>query len=222
MPERYALLLETVLIPGAEVVLHLMDQAGKELAYTCFEQKEPFGIVFCAERNKENYSNCAKVGCFAYIKNIDTDKNNTMVVQIEGRERFNIHAMHPQENGSYRVDYSILEDQSALLLNETSLFEPLHQLLGIYLETLAQIDPEFAPPLPEDLSRTDLTFFTLDNISIEEHIRQKGLEITSLHERVKFCIKLLNQEIARLGFLMEGIEDEEADFDFPETHGHLH
>lgn len=203
------LLLEMVLLPGTQAVLRLADKVAQKMAQDCYEARLPFGVLFCQDGDVP-IKTAAKVGCLANVVDYKTYEDGTFIARVDGGERFKIGPIKEPSPAFYEATYDPLPEDMDMSLDD-EVFDSILHLLDIYLDCLEAIDADLVENMPDDLSGYDLTFLVLDHMSIPEGIRQKGLEIISLKKRAHFCLDLLRQEIARLKFLVAGVQEDEDD-----------
>jgi len=201
-------ILKMVLLPGSEVVLRVFEPRYKNLLQDCLKRKMPFGVVYCKDPKREQET-MAQVGCLANILDHTPYEDGTFLVRVEGGERFRVEHMQTAKRGYFDCDMQPLEEDIDMALDD-EIFDSIYQLLEIYLDLLAEIDPEMVDELPDDMSGLDLTYAVLDYMALSDDARQKALEIRSLKSRCEYCLSLLRKEIERLRFLLSDMDDEVA------------
>jgi Lon protease-like protein len=156
-PERIPLFpLNVVLLPGAELPLHIFEPRYREMVKNCLEEKSEFGILLSLPKG------LARVGCTAEIKAVmQRYEDGRMDILATGRAPFRVVELfdeHPLLEG--HVDY--LDDRetpsSPRIQRElVELFEACHTLIfedypknleGAPLEELSYL---VAATLPMDL-----------------------------------------------------------------------
>ena len=218
MPAKIPLmLLEIVLLPGTQAALRLEDEDARKVLSKAYQAGQPIGILYCEDADNA-VKTAAKVGCLAKITELKSyEKEEGVMAQLEGSERFTPNHIQEEENGLFQAGYESLPEEVDMALDD-KIFDSVLHLLDIYLDYLNTIDPEMVEDMPDDLSGFDLTYLVLDHMSVSEDTRQQALEIVSMKERAQFCASLLRQEIERLKFLIDGATEpqEEDDMERPE------
>ena len=156
-PDRIPLFpLNVVLLPGAELPLHIFEPRYREMAKTCLKEKSEFGMLLSLPKG------VARVGCTAEI--LDVAKrydDGRMDIVTAGRTPFRVVELFTEDpllEG--QVDY--LEDREALpnpriQRQLVELFEACHTLIfDDYPKNLEGASPEelsylVAAALPMDL-----------------------------------------------------------------------
>lgn len=206
---------ELVLLPGTQILLRMKDAHYRKMVDDCIRDEMPFGVMYCSDA-EHPLATLAMVGCLANIVDFEQDDDGTYITRVEGGERFIAKAIQKNKEGYFEAEYTPLPEDVDMALDE-NLFESIINLMDIYLELLEMIDPDLVEDFPDDLSRYDLTFLTLDHMAVGDAVRQKGLEMPSVKERGQYCIQILRQEIERLKFLLTASDDDEDDdFELPQ------
>lgn len=148
--------LNVVLLPGADLPLHIFEPRYLEMVNRCLKEKSVFGILLALPRG------VARVGCTAeIIEVIKPYEDETMDILTVGRERFRVIEFfeeNPLAEG--HVDY--FEDRDApanpsLRRELIELYETCHTLVfedypkNTNTEQAAQISFVIAGSLPMDL-----------------------------------------------------------------------
>ena len=206
---------EIVLLPGTQIMLRMKDAHYQRMVDDCIRDEMPFGVMYCSDSDHP-LATISMVGCLANILDFETEEDGTYVTRVEGGERFMAQAITKSDEGYFLAEYTPLPEDVDIAL-DGNMFESILSLLEIYFELLEMIDPELVEDLPNDMSRYDLTFLALDHMAVGDSVRQEGLEMPSVKERGRFCIKVLRQEIERLKFLLSASDDDDEDeFELPQ------
>ena len=206
---------EIVLLPGTQIMLRMKDAHYQRMVDDCIRDEMPFGVMYCSDSDHP-LATISMVGCLANILDFETEEDGTYVTRVEGGERFMAQAITKSDEGYFLAEYTPLPEDVDIAL-DGNMFESILSLLEIYFELLEMIDPELVEDLPNDMSRYDLTFLALDHMAVGDNVRQEGLEMPSVKERGRFCIKVLRQEIERLKFLLSASDDDDEDeFELPQ------
>jgi len=179
-----------VLLPQAELPLHIFEQRYKVMIKECLDKDQVFGIV-CFDGKKMH-----KVGCTArIIRIIKRYRDGRMDLAVKGERR--IYVEHIDESREFLqahilfiddVDEPAALDSQDLIDKAVNLLKRLDQLLGdtrdyAHLSTL-------------DLKRLSFIIPGSEGFSMEE--RQRFLELTSSHQRLVKGMQVLESIIARV------------------------
>ena len=156
-PERISLFpLNVVLLPGAELPLHIFESRYREMVKTCLEEKSEFGMLLALPKG------VARVGCTAEILEIlKRYADGRMDILTVGRARFRAVELFT-ENPLMEGDVDYLEDRESpgnprVSRELVELFEACHTLIfDDYPKNLKGASPEalahlVAATLPMDL-----------------------------------------------------------------------
>jgi Lon protease-like protein len=156
-PERIPLFpLNVVLLPGAELPLHIFEPRYRAMVKSCLEEKSEFGVLLSLPKG------VARVGCSAEILNIAKRyEDGRMDILTGGRTPFRVVELFTEDPlMEGHVDY--LEDRETppnprILRQLVELFEACHTLIfNDYPKNLEGVPPEelsylVAASLPMDL-----------------------------------------------------------------------
>jgi Lon protease-like protein len=145
--------LNTVLLPGTPLGLHVFEDRYREMMNRCLRTSQLFGVVLI-RRGREAASPLAEpcsVGCTAQILQVQTMVEGRMNIMAVGRERFRIHALdygHPYLVGAVEL----LEMQPNDPGDLSAAGDRLRPLVARYLDTLSEISEAVLDPadLPAD------------------------------------------------------------------------
>lgn len=84
--------LNTVLLPGTPIFLHIFEERYKEMIKDCLSEEKPFGVVLI-DKGVEVFGTAHPhdIGCTAEIVNIERLDEGRMNLVALGRDRFTIH-----------------------------------------------------------------------------------------------------------------------------------
>jgi Lon protease-like protein len=156
-PERIPLFpLNVVLLPGAELPLHIFEPRYRAMVKSCLEEKSEFGVLLSLPKG------VARVGCSAEILNIAKRyEDGRMDILTGGRTPFRVVELFTEDPlMEGHVDY--LEDRETppnprILRQLVELFEACHTMIfNDYPKNLEGVPPEelsylVAASLPMDL-----------------------------------------------------------------------
>lgn len=179
-----------VLLPQAELPLHIFEQRYKVMINECLDKDQVFGIV-CFDGKQMQ-----KVGCTArIIRIIKQYRDGRMDIEVKGERRFYVE--HIDESREFiqshilyidDVDEPAAPDNEGLVYKAINLLKRLDQLVGgkrnyAYLATL-------------DLKQLSFIIPGSEGFTLEE--RQRFLELTSSHQRLLKGMRVLENIIARV------------------------
>lgn len=150
--------LNTVLFPSMLLPLHIFEERYKTMVGECLLQQRPFGVVYVKENLPEQdiLSDTYRIGCTAYITQMQPLSDGRMNILTVGRERFRILSVkreRPYLVGRVELAPLEQENQEVLFQAATQLFPLVKDYLGI-LSRVGNIefDPTHIPRDPEMLA----------------------------------------------------------------------
>lgn len=167
--------LDTVLLPGAPLPLHIFEPRYREMVAECLEQNRSFGIV----RDKEG--DVAQTGCTAEILAVTKKYDDgRMDIVTQGRERFEVIQLN-QERAFLQAEVLYLHDEAG-----TASPEQVSQAMQLHGEILklAGAEPEKASEIDEGR----LSFYLAGSLPLDLDFKQALLETKSEAERLKALI----------------------------------
>jgi ATP-dependent Lon protease len=181
-PERIPLFpLNVVLLPGAELPLHIFELRYRQMVKTCLEEKSEFGMLLALPKG------VARVGCTAEI--LDVVKrygDDRMDILTVGRAPFRVLELFPEDpllEG--HVDY--LEDRETpanlrIQRELAELFETCHTLIyNDYPKNLQGAPPE------------ELSYLVAGTLPMELLWKQQILELRSEADRQERLVAYLRK-----------------------------
>jgi Lon protease-like protein len=191
--------LGVVLLPRMEMPLHIFEERYKLMINECIDQDKFFGIVYSDGKQIQ------KIGCTASImKVLKRYEDGRMDIVTIGEKRF--HVEYLDESKTYLqavVLYIEDKDEKATHEDDALLHEALHLLKSLDQISGTQADCGRVGDL--DLKQMSFMIPSSEGFTMEE--RQRFLEMTSPHERIKKGVEVLrkvilrakiNQEISRI------------------------
>ena len=181
-PERIPLFpLNVVLLPGAELPLHIFEPRYRQMVKDCLEEKSEFGMLLALPKG------VARVGCTAEIRDVVKRYNDGRIdIVTVGRAPFRVVQLFEQNpllEG--HVDY--LEDRDSRLNPSiqrqlVELFEACHTLIfNDYPKNLEGTDPE------------NLAYFVANSLPMELLWKQQILELRNEAERQERLVAYLRE-----------------------------
>jgi Lon protease-like protein len=181
-PERISLFpLNVVLLPGAELPLHIFEPRYRQMVKTCLEEKSEFGMLLSLPKG------LARVGCTAEI--LDVGKrydDGRMDILIVGRAPFRVLELFPEDpllEG--RVDY--LEDRETpsnprVQRELVELYEACHTLI------YDDYPKNLQGPAPDELS-----YLVAGTLPMDLLWKQQILELRSEADRQERLVAYLRE-----------------------------
>jgi ATP-dependent Lon protease len=171
-PDRIPLFpLNVVLLPGADLPLHIFESRYLEMVNRCLKDKSEFGVLLALPKG------VARVGCTAkIIEVVKRHDDHTMDILTVGREPFRVIEFfdeNPLAEG--QVDY--LEDRDAS--PDPSM---RRQLVELY-ETCHTLIFEDYPKNPDSKQAEQISFIIADTLPMDLLWKQQILELRSESDR---------------------------------------
>ncbi|MGB6670367.1 MAG: LON peptidase substrate-binding domain-containing protein [Candidatus Acidiferrum sp.] len=171
-PDRIPLFpLNVVLLPGADLPLHIFEPRYLEMVSRCLKDKSEFGILLALPKG------VVRVGCSAEIIEVaNRNADGTMDILTVGREPFRVIEFfdeNPLAEG--QVDY--LEDRDS----ETNAALQ-HELVELY-ETCYTLIYEDYPKNTEGEQSTQLSFIVAGSLPMDLMWKQQILELRTEGDR---------------------------------------
>lgn len=189
---------EIVLFPGMSLPLYIFEEKYKLMISNCLSNSRKFGIVL-AKGNS-----CAEVGTVAEILDVEKLEEDKMNVVAEGKSRFKILSLIKEEP-YYIAEVTSYEDLETNV--DVALEKTIKQIRKMSSKALNMFDKISEQKLAKKIklpSKTDeLLFLVAANLSCSFELKQAILETRSVKERAKKVLNLLDEEIQKLGVLLE-------------------
>ncbi len=186
-PNRIPLFpLDVVLMPGAELPLHIFEPRYKVMIAHCLDEKLEFGMILAANQA------VAGVGCTAEIvKRIRDYPDGRLDILTKGRAVFHLtDLLDEKEYYEGTVEYvadTVLSHDAERSAQLVQIFEKCHALL-------------FARPWmdPADNEPATLAYRMAALLPMELEKRQALLEMRSQHERREFVLRWMERFLPML------------------------
>jgi ATP-dependent Lon protease len=181
-PERIPLFpLNVVLLPGAELPLHIFEPRYRQMVKTCLEEKSEFGMLLSLPKG------LARIGCTAEIRDVVKryDDGRMDIVTI-GRAPFRVLELF-QEDPLLEGQVDYLEDRETpanprIQRELVDLFEACHTL--IYEDYPKNL--QGAPP-------DELSYLVAETLPMELLWKQQILELRSEADRQERLVAYLRE-----------------------------
>jgi Lon protease-like protein len=181
-PDRIPLFpLNVVLLPGADLPLHIFEPRYLEMVDRCLKEKSEFGVLLALPKG------VARVGCTAEIIEVaKRHEDETMDILTVGRERFRVidfFEENPLAEG--QVDY--LEDRDTAVNPSMR-----RELLELY-ETCHTLIFEDYPKNTGSDESTQLSFVIAGTLPLDLLLKQQILELRSELDRQERLVGYLRE-----------------------------
>ena len=167
--------LDTVLLPGAPLPLHVFEPRYKEMVGECLDQNRPFGILRAKEEE------LAQTGCTAEILAVTKKYDDgRMDIVTQGRECFEVVRLN-HDRAFLQGEVVYLHDEGGVVTAQQ--VEQAMHLHGEILK-LAGAEPEKASEIDEGR----LSFYLAGSLPLDLDFKQTLLETRSEPERLQALI----------------------------------
>jgi Lon protease-like protein len=181
-PERISLFpLNVVLLPGADLPLHIFEPRYRQMVKACIKKKSEFGMLLSLPNG------LARVGCTAEILDIaKTYDDGRMDILAVGRAPFRVLELFP-ENPLLEGQVDYLEDREAPCSSHVQrqlveLYEACHTLIfDDYPKNLQNIPPE------------ELSYLVAGTLPMDLLWKQQILELRSEADRQERLVTYLRE-----------------------------
>jgi Lon protease-like protein len=190
--------LNTVLLPGAALRLHVFEDRYKEMMAQCIEHRLPFGVLLDRKGNEVGDDlDPVAIGTAAVIRQVRKLPAGRLYIIAQGARRFKVDRV-VGTTPFWRAEISFLEEvdgpsDSASRLRETAIErfkDYLGALLAVSGSELETID------LPSDAAAS--SYIIADALQVAVGVKQQLLEAASAAERLRTELRLLEEETHRL------------------------
>ncbi|MCH2310322.1 MAG: LON peptidase substrate-binding domain-containing protein [SAR202 cluster bacterium] len=197
--------LNTVLFPGATIPLQIFESRYLTMIEDCLKTDSIFGIVLIKSGNEVgDKANPFSVGTTAKITSVKNMSNDRLYITAIGEEKFEI--LETFDNEPYMsADVEILPNLD--IFDEAPKEEVIEarEIASKHLQSVLGLSGGWVenalnptPSNPESLS-----YFIAQMLQLDPKDRQKLLEEPSSRERLKNCIKFLNDENDNMSLRLE-------------------
>ncbi|MGA2096127.1 MAG: LON peptidase substrate-binding domain-containing protein [Candidatus Acidiferrum sp.] len=181
-PDRIPLFpLNVVLLPGADLPLHIFEPRYLDMVNHCLKEKSVFGMLLALPKG------VARVGCTAEILEVvKREEDDTLDILAVGRSPFRVLELY-SENPLAEGDVDYLEDRevppSAALQRElTELYETCHTLIF-----------EDYPKNAEGEQQTQLSYIVAAALPMDLLWKQQILELRTEFDRQERLVAYLRE-----------------------------
>jgi Lon protease-like protein len=173
--------LNVVLLPGADMPLHIFEPRYRQMVRDCLEAKSPFGMLLALPNGM------AGTGCTAEILEVTSryDDGRCDILTV-GREPFRIVELFP-EGPLMRGDVDFLEDRPAPVNPRIS-----HELVELY-ETCHTLIFDDYPRDPAESAEDKISYRIASRLPMDLLWKQRVLELRSEAERQERLVAYLRE-----------------------------
>ncbi len=195
--------LNTVLFPGVILNLHVFEPRYRQMISECLDTGEAFGVVLIRDGDEAGDLEVMPydIGTTAEIADVTPLPAGRYYISTTGRRRFRILDVISREpflmcNVEYLeeeiADIDAVEELSSEVRDE---FREYLRLLVEFSGTTAEID------LPSD--PVDASYLIGDALQVADSMKQKLLETSDTHQRLKVELGFLRRLLPQLRSLLE-------------------
>jgi ATP-dependent Lon protease len=173
--------LNVVLLPGADMPLHIFEPRYRQMVRDCLEAKSPFGVLLALPNGM------AGTGCTAEILEVTSryDDGRCDILTV-GREPFRIVELFPEEP-LMRGDVDFLEDRPAAVNPRIS-----RELIELY-ETCHTLIFDDYPRDPDESAEDRISYRIASRLPMDLLWKQRVLELRSEAERQERLVAYLRE-----------------------------
>ena len=197
--------LNTVLFPGATIPLQIFESRYLTMIEDCLKDDSIFGIVLIKSGKEVGGNpNPYSVGTTAKITSVKNISGNRLYITAVGEEKFEIlETFNDQPYMS--ADVEILPNLDIFDEPPSDELDEAREIASKHLQSVLGLSGGWVenalnptPSTPESLS-----YFIAQMLQLDVRDRQKLLEEPSSRERLKDCIKFLNDENESMALRLE-------------------
>ena len=190
--------LNTVLVPGGSLKLHVFEDRYKAMIGGCLDRSEPFGVVLDLAGNEVGDDlDPATVGTAAEIREVTRLSEGRLYIVTRGLRRFRVDRF-VQTKPFWTAEVSYLEEPLGPVDAAVRLRAAALERFRDYLQALLQLSGRELEvvQLPDDPATS--SFLIADAMQVDAAAKQSLLESASATERLTAELKLLDDETRRL------------------------
>lgn len=189
--------LRSVLLPGAALRLHIFEERYKQMIGGCIESGEPFGVLLDRNANEVGDElDPVDVGTTAHIAEVRRLPEGRLFIVTRGDRRFKVKSI-VQKKPFWSAEVSYLGEpvgrgeaatlQAIAADRFTDYLQALLVLFGRELESVQ---------MPDDATAS--SYLIADALQVDMPIKQQLLEASTVVDRLRSELGLLESETARL------------------------
>lgn len=181
-PDRIPLFpLDVVLLPGADLPLHIFEPRYREMVRRCIDEKSEFGMLLALQKG------IVHVGCTAEIVEVvKRYSDGRMDIQTVGRTPFRVVQLHT-ENPLLEGEVDYLEDRETRTDARTR-----RELVELYEACHTLIFDDY-PKNTGDSARENLSYIVAGTLPMDLLWKQQILELRSEADRQERLVAYLRE-----------------------------
>jgi len=190
--------LNTVLLPGAAIRLHIFEDRYKEMMAGCIREHRPFGVLLNrSETDVGDALDPVAIGTSAVIREVTKLPEGRLYIVAQGARRFRITRVLAKLP-FWRAEVSYLAEPLGPADSASRLRETAQDQFKDYLQALLAVSGGELEEivLPADAGAS--SYLIADALQVDLAVKQGLLEAGSAAERLRAELKLLDQETRRL------------------------
>lgn len=185
--------LNTVLMPGATLRLHIFEDRYKRLIGECIARARPFGVVLSRSGAETGDDvDPARIGTLARISAATKLATGRMYIVTRGTRRFEV--VRFRHDAPYaNADVRLLDDEDDA---DDALRDAARDRFRAYIATVLELAGRSIDDV--DLPADPPSFLIADTLRVDAAVKQRLLEIDSDAKRLHAEIELLKEQTAAL------------------------
>lgn len=189
--------LNTVLLPGAMLQLHVFEDRYKDMMSQCIEAELPFGVLLDRSGLTADTLDPVAIGTVAVIRKVRRLSAGRLFIIAQGTRRFRIERV-VGTTPFWRAEVSFLDEVDGPPKSAGRLREAAALRLRDYLAALLapRGDGIESIELPGDAATS--SYVIADALQVASPVKQQLLEAPSAVDRLRAELTLLDVEIERL------------------------
>ncbi len=190
--------MNTVLLPGAALRLHIFEDRYKQMIGACIREQIPFGVVLDRSGSEVGEElDPVKVGTTAVIREVTKLPEGRLYIVAYGVRRFKIKQVL-STNPFWQAEVAYLAEPLGPADSASRLRETAQDQFRDYLQALLAVSGGELEDitLPPDAAVS--SYLIADALQVGLAVKQQLLETHTAAERLRAELKLLDQEIRRL------------------------
>lgn len=190
--------LNAVLLPGADIRLHIFEDRYKEMIARCIRERRPFGVVLDRNRNETvDALDPVAIGTTAVIREVTKLPQGRLYIVAHGGQRFKVTQVLDKQP-FWRAEVVYLPEPLGPADSASRLRETAHDQFKDYLQALLALSGGELEGvvLPDDAVAS--SYLIADALQVDLSIKQQLLETATTAERLRAELMLLDRETRRV------------------------
>ena len=190
--------LNSVLFPGATLVLHVFEERYKEMIGWCLEKDSPFGVLLI--RSGSDVGEAAEpfeVGTTAHIIRVQHLNEGRMNLVCQGRQRFRV-SRRASEDPYIVGEVEVLESTEGEGQEATDLAGTVASLFAEYYRLYLAASNQWSRQIGMPSDPRELSDFVATRLTVGLWAKQRLLEELSVRRRLEIELETLSDAIRDL------------------------